>query len=546
VTVLSQDPRVPIRFKEEDKMEHLRVISVQDENGISLLFLANNFREAELLVCGLKLLLERETTRLGVRGGQPVTAFGGRTLASAMSPSAARGFRGTASTPKQSKKRSGNASSDNGEDSPLEDNDAMDRNLPEGRRKWGNVPGRNYMRVQAAAFTETGGNGAGETGVPRYAHGQPIEKDIARNVRLPLPLPLCRVLLLDSTSPVIKSWEKDRGDKLFQKTRWAFPPATPRELERHASEHQLIASGSMCGAHRTTSFERPRYGSLVRLSETHTVDADDSKKLTFTVTERNPRRGFSIKVRVMLRAHKANSCEATAVAEIRPVGKDMSNQAAVHNAFLLVLDEVKERYGVEGSGLMAGFLSVVDSMGNGGASGGSTLADGSVKTRLFPRTVPVTEEKKTEHTPPAAAKGSSKKSGLVSFEDMLKTGRQSPDARAMDRRPTPSFMQPVPESDPERRLSGRASAITESNEFLAGEKALPIVSDKKDAVLIEVKPLAKIRLSLMPSPREEDEEESSSATPVPVKPLKKSKKGSSRKKLPTSPWRKSLSRRIKK
>jgi hypothetical protein len=532
-------------------MEHLRVISVQDENGVSLLFLANNFREAELLVCGLKLLLERETTRLGVRGGQPVTAFGGRTLASAMSPSAARGFRDSASTPKQSQKirsRSGGYSSEHGEESPSEDNDAMDRNLPEGRRKWGNVPGRNYMRVQAAAVTETGGNRLGETGVPRYAHGQPIEKDIARNVRLPLPLPLCRVLLLDSTSPVIKSWEKDRGDKPFEKTRWAFPPATPRELERHASEHQLIASGSMCGAHRTTSFERPRYGSLVRLSETHTVDADDSKKLTFTVTERNPRRGFSIKVRVMLRAHKANSCEASAIAEIRPVGKDMSNQAAVHNAFLLVLDEVKERYGVEGSGLMAGFLSVVDNMGNGG---GSTLADVSSKSRLFPRTGPTTEEKKTEHPPPAASKEISQKSGLVSFEDMLKTGRHSPDGRpsAMDRQPTPSFMQgmqPVPESDPERRLSGRASARTESNEFLA-EKQLPIVSDKKDAVLIEVKPLAKIRLSLMPSPREEDDEESLSANQVSVTPLKKSKKGSSRKKpSPTSPWRKSLSRRIKK
>jgi hypothetical protein len=125
---------------------------------------------------------------------------------------------------------------------------------------------------------------------------------------------------------------------------------------------------------------------------------------------------------------------------------------------------------------------------------------------------------------------------------MLKTGRESPAARAMDRWPTHSFMQPVPESDPERRLSGRASVITGSNEFLAEEKALPIVSDKKYAILIEGKSLAKFRLSLMPSPREEDEKESSSATPVPVKPLEKSKRGSSRKKLATSPCRKSLSR----
>jgi len=94
VTVLSQEPQVPVRFKGEDMMEHLRVISIQDVSGTSLLFLANNFREAELLVCGLKLLLEKETARLGVRGGLPLTAFGSRgVLEGTMSPSAARGFR---------------------------------------------------------------------------------------------------------------------------------------------------------------------------------------------------------------------------------------------------------------------------------------------------------------------------------------------------------------------------------------------------------------------------------------------------------------------
>ncbi len=103
----------------------------------------------------------------------------------------------------------------------------------------------------------------------------------------------------------------------------------------------------------------------------------------------------------------------------------MSNQAAVHNVLLMVLDEVKERYGVEGSGLMAGFLSVVDNMGNGD----STLADGNSKSRLFPRTGPATEERKSEHPNPATAKKSSQKSGLISFEDMLKTGRQSPESR---------------------------------------------------------------------------------------------------------------------
>ena len=79
--------------KKDDKTEHLRVISIKDVSGTSLLFLANNFREAELLLCGLKLLLERETGRLGVRGGRPLSSLGGRHAEGAMSPAKARGER---------------------------------------------------------------------------------------------------------------------------------------------------------------------------------------------------------------------------------------------------------------------------------------------------------------------------------------------------------------------------------------------------------------------------------------------------------------------
>jgi hypothetical protein len=88
VTLLSQHTDVPIQFSSEDKTEHLRVISIQDISGTSLLFLANNFREAELLFCGLKLLLERETARFGVRGGLAITALGGKVAEGAMSPAA--------------------------------------------------------------------------------------------------------------------------------------------------------------------------------------------------------------------------------------------------------------------------------------------------------------------------------------------------------------------------------------------------------------------------------------------------------------------------
>jgi len=94
------------------------------------------------------------------------------------------------------------------------------------------------------------------------------------------------------------------------------------------------------------------------------VDADDSEKLAFTISERMPRRGYSIKVKFVLRSSKDNSCEAFVIGEVRPVGKNMSNQAAVHKAFLVVLNELKTRYGSEGKGLMASFLSVVRNLPN--------------------------------------------------------------------------------------------------------------------------------------------------------------------------------------
>jgi Las17-binding protein actin regulator len=539
VCVLSQEPLFPVRFKGEDKMEHLRVISIQDVAGTSLLFLANNFREAELLVCGLKLLLERETARLGVRGGMPQSSFGVRRNERSMSPSAARGYRNLPESGMESRSaiarqrrsprasKSGYATSDAESVGTSVSPSGRRGNLPDDRRAWGNVPGRNYMRGQAAAFSsDSGKRGYNEHGVPHYVHGQQLLRELAKNVRLPLPLPLCRVLLLDSTSPVIKKWEIDRGDKNFDKSRWAFPPATPRELERHASEHQLIAMGSMCDAHRTLIFDRPRYGALVRLSETHTVEADDSKELVFAVTERNPRRGFSIKVRVILRAFRENSCDASVLADIRPVGKDMSNQAAVHKACMLVVDEIKDRYGADGSGLLAGFLSVVDNMADGSKSSASS-SNKSI-SRPFPRTGPNVEEKKNDRgfSPSRSKKESTtKESGLVSFEDMLKTGRESPETAPIDRPSTPSLLHQIPEADPAKRMSAKPSSITESDNF---EESVP---EKKEPVLIEVKPLPKIRLSLMPAPREEDEENSSSGgSPVPSKPVRKKKPSSRGKK----------------
>jgi len=547
LTVLSHDPLVPVKFNPDDKTEHLRVISMQDVAGTSLLFLANNFREAELLVCGLKLLLERETARLGVRGGLPISALGGRVLDGAMSPTAARGFRDTPTSNasinpirRNSRKKNGRTSGytssdveeleDSGEDEGPKQNSTY---LPEGRKSWGRVPGRSYMRGQAASTNKGQRSGVNEQGVPQYVHGQLLVRDIAKNVRLPLPLPLCRVLLLDSTSPVIARWEKDRGDVNFDHTLWAFPPATPRELERHASEHSLIATGSMCGANRTSAFDRMRNGSWIRLSETQIVDADDSEKLAITVSERMPRRGFSIKIRILLRAVKDNACDATVFAEVRPVGKDMSNQAAVHRAFLLVINEISSRYGEQLGGLMAGFLSVIDNMG----SNQPEIQDVDKRTsgRPFPRTTP-SEEKKIDSPSKQTRR---RDSGLVSFEDMLKTGRQSPDLIVSDRPSTPSLLLEIPEPDPSKRLSAKSKPAPHLNEFAPVPELEDELMGSKEPVLIEVKPLPKIRLSLMPSPREEDEDDASSYSPAPHSKSRKSKSKSNSKRKTSSSWRKS-------
>lgn len=508
VTVLSQEPHIPVRFSQEDKTEHLRVISIQDAAGTSLLFLANNFREAELLVCGLKLLLERETARLGVRGGLPITALGGTDVESGMSPAAARGFKDALSVTSNAARQrlpSGYSSSEMEDDhstSITVDSTSVlqgRRAVPEGRKSWGHVPGRDYMRVQASQSVSVD---VGQ-GIPKYVHSQLLVREIATNVVLPLPLPLCRVLLLDSSSPVIAKWEQDRGDTGFSKTDWSFPPATPRELERHSSEHQLIASGSMMGAHRTTSFDRLRNGTMVRLSETQIIELDDSENLAFTVSERMPRRGFAIKIRIHLRASRENSCEATIVGEVRPVGKNMSNQVAVHKAFTLVLNEMTTRYGTQGYGLMAGFLTVVNGLPNSGTNGIAmpSRAKSSRLTGPFPRTEP---PKSTNLTP------NRKKSGLVSLEDVMREKQME-----RQRPSTPSTLSAIPSTPPRPSKKANTSATGD------------VMSTIDSGMTIEVKPLPKIRLSLMPAPREEDEEDVSSASQPTTPVVRKKKKSTS-------------------
>jgi hypothetical protein len=453
-----------------EKPEESRRVITLDTTYNRFLFLANSDQEACVLMSGIRVLLESETRRCGVRGG-----IGKDGEAPRNAP--ANSKRGVKT--KKRGRTSGYSSSD------MEDNDDMSamsiNSVPEGWKSWGRVPGRTFLRGQAAA---------NDHGYPQYVLGQLLVRDIAKNVHLPLPLPLCRVLLLDSSSPVISQWEKVRGDQEFEKTPWTFPPATPRERDQYQSEHQLIASGSMCGAHRTISYQRQRQGQLVRLFETQIVDSDDSEKLAFQIHERMPRRGFSIKVKIVLRSYNSE-CEATVLAEIRPVGKDMSHPEAVHKAFLLVLDELRERYGPEGKGLLSGFLDAVNAFKEDDLPP-HLNATFSKKLQAF--NAASGEEKKEQDSASVASINDGKS---IKLEDMLKANTNLGDPDIAE----PKFLQdrsPSPMNAEKYRENYRKPILA------------PMPSDTFDApasepVMIEVKPLPKIRLSLMPSPREEDE-----------------------------------------
>ena len=217
--------------------------------------------------------------------------------------------------------------------------------VPEKRTSWSQVPSRNYMRQAADASSPRRRSKA-----PTYELGKEICNDVATDVPLPLPLAVCRVLFLDSTSPVINTWESWRGDKEFRRTDWTFASGSSREFDRNLTEQQLIASGSMAGAQRIVSYSRLRNHEMVRLSENIAVESDDTEKLVYTITDRMPRRGFSARVRIIIRSFNSKNCEARVVTELRPAGKKLSDQQAVHKAYLLVMDEMKMRYGTKGKG----------------------------------------------------------------------------------------------------------------------------------------------------------------------------------------------------
>jgi lipid-binding SYLF domain-containing protein len=477
VTLLSQEPSVSIRYSPDDATEHLRVISIHakatgDSTGTStapLLFLANNFREAELLVCGLKLLLERETNRLSVRGGQTKAAlFGLKT--NSPSKKNVNGGGGTSSIQMSqhqhrmpepdaesvlftSRVGAGTVSTYDTRPSQTQSQQAMPvsvphshaQPLPDGQASWSQVPQRAYLHQRAVGAASS--TMAQPTPIPvsthmpahmpmqmnlhlhppipipahTYTFGELLVRDIAVGVELPLPLAVCRALLLDSTSPVITKWEAERGDSRYVKSQWMFPsqgndneddPSDQRTS--YQSEHEFIARGSMKGAYRTSTYDRPRNGSVINLMETQMVETDDllmaakqeqdqQQRVELVVTERTPRRGFSVRMRIILTSMSSQSTGTliTVQAECRPMGRNMSNQTAVHKAFCLVVNEISMRYGTqEPKGLLAAFAKVLShsSSSNVGVGEPLSLPKAVAATpKLFPSTTPVAASSNHAH-----------------------------------------------------------------------------------------------------------------------------------------------------
>jgi hypothetical protein len=237
-----------------------------------------------------------------------------------------------------------------------------DINVPECRSSWSQVPSREQLRIEASSSNqlrnlsplinndENHTKNTTKAIFPHYAQGDQLITDIATSIAIPLPLALCRALFLDSTSPLIRRWEVERGDINYSRTPWNFPPSSPRHLDNGLPENVILSNGSMQGGHRTVLFDRLRNGEQVRLSETIVVLLDDDEMLSISVSERMPRRGFSTKVRISLTKDSKYSCLVSVFADIVPIGKDLTNQEAVHRAFLLVVEELKDRYGTDNKG----------------------------------------------------------------------------------------------------------------------------------------------------------------------------------------------------
>ncbi len=534
ITLLSQDPNTAVRLSRDDATEHLRLLSVKDVSGKSLIFIADSDIEAELLFCGLKLLLECETARLGVRGGVPINS---------LTPAAARGgsLRSlNASGRHDATKRLNDDVKDIskyssfGEIGSSSDGDeilANNNRVPDEERNWSQAAPTPSRKESVEKIVSPHAHVQMQTNeIPTYVLGKEICNDVASNMTLPLPFDLCRLLLLDSASPLNQTWERERGDADYQHGEWTFPTNSPRVHERGLSEEQLVSSGSMLDAQRVNSYTRSRSREKIGLSEVVFVEKDDNQGLVFVIADRAPRRGFSTKARIQVRPYSPHNCAIRIISEIRPVGKNLNNQAAVHKAFVLVLDEMNHRYGMEGTGLLAVFLKVCksfsanSSQSRASANSSQTLTSPQRNSAVTSPTSSITSFKdmvQSRGSPAPKSQYSANTSSAPRSSSSHQAVTRSPahktwsSANAMPVKEKPSMSKKIDskalnalnvDEVPQRRDDNLQ--LDEMDEFATLSNFDNI---SRNPVTVEVKPLPKIRLDLCPVPREEDEDEDSEA-----------------------------------
>ena len=136
---------------------------------------------------------------------------------------------------------------------------------------------------------------------------------------------------------------------------------------------------------------------------------DDKQGLVFVVADQMPQRGFSAKARIYLCSFSVQSCKARVV-----------------KAFVLVLDEMKKRYGVEEKGLLGLFLDVYNSLPE---YGGQNCTSSSVRSSGSPG-----RRSHHQNTLSQSPKSPSK-SFITSFKDVLTSKSQGEN---------PTLARPVP------------------------------------------------------------------------------------------------------
>lgn len=278
------------------------------------------------------------------------------------------------------------------------------------------------------------------------------------------------------------------------------------------TESQILSSGSMEGGHRTTAFDRIRGKEKIRLSEVMVVDTDNSSRVGISIAERMPRRGFAAKVKLIVSATSNQTCKIDILGEIVPVGKDLSNQGAVHRAYLLLIEELKSRYGTQNGGLLSTLVGIISSFPN------SRLhADMVVKSPETEKRSPrMSHDEWTDWH--HVNSNSSRSQQKISHDNLESQGKRG-SAGSQAEQVTPSMFitnsQDSYEGNTDSNHWANKKHFTEwgSDDFsdMPKDNYVRSFQSSSQNITIDVKPLPKIRLDLMPSPREEDEDNMSAS-----------------------------------